>query len=82
MATSSRHTQPQWTPAPPPLLEPPAKRPPVLAPGTRPQVVSFAELEDIRARAFYLWMEAGCPAGDGAEFWMDAEEELREAKRK
>ncbi len=32
--------------------------------------------EDIRARAFFLWEQAGRPEGDGVQFWLEAEREL------
>src|SRR4051794_5777075 len=54
------HTNSRWTPAPPPLLEPPEKLPPVEL-RTQTQVVSLAELEDIRRRAYSLWRAAGSP---------------------
>ena len=31
----------------------------------------------IRARAYALWQQAGEPDGDGVEFWLRAEQELR-----
>ena len=37
-----------------------------------------APTEDaIRARAYALWQQAGEPGGDGVEFWLRAEQELR-----
>jgi hypothetical protein len=33
--------------------------------------------DEIRARAFALWEQAGRPEGDGTEFWYRAENELR-----
>jgi hypothetical protein len=33
--------------------------------------------DEIRARAFALWEDAGRPEGDGAAFWYRAEGELR-----
>lgn len=33
--------------------------------------------DEVRARAFALWEQAGRPDGDGAEFWYIAENELR-----
>lgn len=33
--------------------------------------------DDIRARAFALWEQAGCPDCDGVEFWLRAEQELK-----
>ena len=32
---------------------------------------------DIRARAFSLWQQAGCPECDGVEFWLRAEQDLK-----
>lgn len=32
--------------------------------------------EAIRALAFRKWEAAGCPAGDGFEFWLEAEREV------
>ena len=37
-----------------------------------------APTEDaIRARAYAMWQQAGEPHGDGVEFWLRAEQELR-----
>lgn len=33
--------------------------------------------EEIRARAYALWEQAGRPEGDGVLFWMEAEKELK-----
>lgn len=33
--------------------------------------------EAVRARAYSLWQQAGSPEGDGVEFWLRAEQELR-----
>jgi len=30
----------------------------------------------VRARAYALWEEAGRPEGDGTQFWLEAEQEL------
>ncbi|MEO8793399.1 MAG: DUF2934 domain-containing protein [Chthoniobacteraceae bacterium] len=35
--------------------------------------------DEIALAAYYIWEERGCPAGDGAEFWLEAEERLRGA---
>jgi hypothetical protein len=32
--------------------------------------------EQIRARAYYLWEQAGKPDCDGVQFWLEAEREL------
>ncbi len=41
-------------------------------PMTRP-----ATVDDLRVRAYYLWEHAGRPEGDGVEFWLMAEREMR-----
>ena len=35
--------------------------------------------EEVRVRAYFLWVEAGRPPGDGVRFWLAAERELRHA---
>ncbi len=30
----------------------------------------------IREQAYLLWEEAGCPEGDGSEFWVQAEQNV------
>jgi anti-anti-sigma factor len=35
---------------------------------------------EIRLRAYEKWVAAGTPAGDGVDFWIKAEQELRQAK--
>lgn len=32
--------------------------------------------DQIRARAFFLWEQAGRPESDGVQFWLEAEKEL------
>lgn len=32
--------------------------------------------DTIREAAYYKWEAAGCPCGDGIEFWLQAEAEL------
>lgn len=32
--------------------------------------------ESIRTLAYHNWEEAGCPAGDGVDFWLEAEREI------
>ncbi len=34
------------------------------------------EEERVRTRAYFLWLEAGCPEGREDEFWAQAEGEL------
>lgn len=42
-----------------------------------PTAPTSAVSEDrIRERAYHCWEEAGCPVGDGVEFWLKAEAEL------
>jgi len=36
--------------------------------------------DDIRMRAYLRWEAAGRPSGDGVRFWLEAEQELRQAK--
>lgn len=36
--------------------------------------------EAIRVLAHSKWEAAGCPAGDGVEFWIEAEREVRAAQ--
>jgi len=31
----------------------------------------------IRLAAYYKWEQAGCPCGDGVQFWLEAEREIR-----
>lgn len=33
--------------------------------------------DEIRRRAYHKWQAAGCPSGDGVQFWLEAERELR-----
>ena len=42
--------------------------------------MSNADLEEIRARAYKLWEEAGKPEGRIDEFWFKAEEQLKEER--
>jgi hypothetical protein len=45
--------------------------------GTRPLCLRRpVYLNDIRSRASQKWLAAGCPAGDCARFWEEAEQEL------
>ena len=40
------------------------------------QQLSDAQEEAIRLLAHEKWEAAGCPAGDGVDFWLDAEQEV------
>ena len=35
----------------------------------------------VRERAYYLWIDAGCPEGRADEFWFAAEDQLRQMLR-
>ena len=37
--------------------------------------------DEIRALAYRKWNEAGCPIGDGVEFWLSAEREILSRKK-
>lgn len=37
--------------------------------------------EEIRPLAYQKWEEAGCPSGDGIEFWLAAEIEILRRKK-
>ena len=39
-----------------------------------------ADLEEIRARAYKLWEQAGKPEGRIDEFWYEAERQLKEER--
>jgi hypothetical protein len=41
-----------------------------------PVLVKVPSEELVRERAYLLWESAGCPSGDGVEFWVRAEREL------
>lgn len=44
--------------------------------GAAPSTAGTADKEErIRERAYACWQEAGCPAGDGVEFWLKARAE-------
>jgi hypothetical protein len=45
--------------------------------GTRTPPRSNPTEEEIRARAHSLWEAAGRPEGDGVQFWLEAEKELK-----
>ena len=45
-----------------------------------PPVLHNGEDTLIREQAYLLWEAAGCPPGDGVEFWLQAEAGLRPDK--
>ena len=44
-------------------------------------VVEQDALEHIRRAAYCKWMDAGCPEGDGVQFWLAAEREFLERNK-
>ena len=60
------------TSAPSPVVVDPPPSPADPAPG-RPSD------DDIRTLAYFRWEQAGCPDGDGCEFWYSAENAVRAA---
>lgn len=51
----------------------------VQSPETDPEVQEIIPTmeEQIRSRAYEIWLERGSPAGSDMEHWLAAEEELR-----
>jgi hypothetical protein len=56
----------------------PAKSPPTDRRGD----ASGDRAEEIRLLAYRKWQEAGCPAGDGVDFWLSAEAEIVRGRRR
>jgi hypothetical protein len=56
----------------------PAGKLPAAAPAASTRAVISED--EIRQRAYQRWQAAGAPAGDGALFWLEAEQELRQRK--
>ena len=46
---------------------------------SKSQFPSSTDRAAIAERAYYKWADAGCPQGDGSEFWFAAEQELTKA---
>ncbi len=46
------------------------------APHLTPQQRMDACEEEIRQLAYLKWEQAGCPCGDGLDFWFEAENEV------
>jgi len=55
----------------------PTDPPVVPAPPAEDRVVSE---DEIRVRAYAKWVAAGRPEGDGVNFWLEAEHELRQGR--
>lgn len=45
-----------------------------------PQQIMDACEEEIRELAYLKWEEAGCPSGEGFDFWVEAEREVIAAR--
>lgn len=45
-----------------------------------PQQIMDACEEEIRELAYQKWEEAGCPSGEGFDFWLEAEQEVIAAR--
>jgi hypothetical protein len=70
-------TTKQRTPVPPTPKTGPGGAPAARGPaGNGQQVPEKA----IRILAYQKWEAAGCPDGDGVNFWLEAERELRRAE--
>lgn len=41
----------------------------------------MSEEQQLRELAYYKWEQAGRPAGDGVQFWLQAEAELSDCPR-
>jgi hypothetical protein len=63
-------------PAPSELSAEPKPTTPTALDKPPPQGPPVSE-EDIRLRAYQKWEAAGKPCGDGRNFWLEAEQELR-----
>lgn len=50
--------------------------------GEKYQSTSPISSDDIRLLAYKNWEKAGKPAGDGIQFWLEAEHELSQTKLK
>jgi|GEM_PF-1858733 len=68
---STRRKQPSQKPAALPAETP---TPPEFDANTN--VVEQDALTHIRDAAYFKWQAAGCPCGDGQEFWLEAERDF------
>jgi hypothetical protein len=55
-----------------------ARRDDVLATGHASTAASELNRDEIARRAYDKWQARGCPPGDGAHDWFEAENELRQ----
>ena len=61
--------EPSQSPAKPPVPE-------------RRADASGDRADEVRLLAYRKWQEAGCPGGEGVEFWLAAEAELLRGRRR
>jgi hypothetical protein len=64
--TAVKATRPPYTPVVAPVV-----------PAVHPALDAARIEQAIRTRAYHLWEAAGRPPGDGVNFWLRAERELR-----
>jgi hypothetical protein len=38
------------------------------------------DCQSVQERAYFKWLDAGCPESDGVEFWVAAEREILQEK--
>jgi hypothetical protein len=53
---------------------------PSVTPGDKNYVAHSVSAEDVRLCAYRKWESAGRPAGNGTQFWLEAERELVQGK--
>ena len=46
----------------------------------RQKLLGVLRRKKVRARAYELWEQAGCPPGRDQEFWLEAERQLKEER--
>ncbi len=51
-----------------------------VASGDKDRSAQLVSADDIRLCAYRKWERAGKPAGDGIQFWLEAEQELVQGK--
>ena len=81
MASKSNRTTPPTTrPAAPRTTTPAHAADRVTLNNTKTPRRPAPSEDQIRARAFFLWEQAGYPEGDGVQFWLEAEKELSNSR--
>jgi hypothetical protein len=68
------------TPAPSGRTVPKTTTPTAVASGDKNHNAPLVTADEIRLCAYRKWESAGKPAGDGVQYWLDAEEELKQGK--